>query len=56
MIYLDVSSFRFGSHVVQPIKTGCSILVEAIMRNNSVKLFRIGTSGSGGSVIKTFLI
>ena len=39
MIDLDVSFFRFSSHVVQPIKTGCSILVEAIMRNNSVNLF-----------------
>ena len=26
------------------------------MRNNSAKLFKIWTSGSGGNVIKTFLL
>ena len=29
----------------------CAILVEGIMRNNSVKLFRNWTSSSGGDVI-----
>ena len=28
-----------GDHFVQPSKTICAILVEGIMRNNSVKLF-----------------
>ena len=34
----------------------CAILVNCIMRNHSMKLFGILTSGSGGNVIKTFLI
>ena len=29
----------------------CAILVEGIMRNNSVQLFRIWASGSGGDVV-----
>ena len=32
-------------------KTVCAILVEGIMRNISVKLFKIWTSGSGENVI-----
>ena len=31
--------------------TICAILVECIMRNNSVKLFRIWISRSGGNVV-----
>ena len=37
-----------GSPFVQWSRTICAILIEGIMRNNSVKLFWIWTSGSGG--------
>ena len=36
----------FGSPFVQRRRTICAILVECIIRKNSVKLFRIWTSGS----------
>ena len=37
---------------VQQSRTICAILVEGIfMRNNSVNLFRIWVSGSGGDVV-----
>ena len=36
-----------GGLFVQQSRTICVILVEGIKRNNSVKLFLIGTSGSG---------
>ena len=39
--------WSFGSPFVQRSKTICAILVEGIMRNKSVKLFRIWDSGSG---------
>ena len=40
-----------GSPYVQQSGTICAILVEGMMRNNSVKLFWIWTSGSWGVVI-----
>ena len=41
-----------GSHFVRQSGTFCAILVEGIMRNNSVKLFWIRDSGLGGDVVK----
>ena len=41
-----------GGPFVQPSRTICKISVKDIMRNNSVKLFWIWTSGSGGNVIQ----
>ena len=41
-----------GDPCIKPSRTVCANLVEAIMRNNSVKSFLIWTSGSGGNVIK----
>ena len=38
---------------VQRSGTICTILAKGIIRNNSVKLFRIWTSGSRENVIKT---
>ena len=40
-----------GSPFIQPSWTICAILVEDIMRNNSVKLFWIWTGSSGRDVI-----
>ena len=40
-----------GGPFVQRSGTICAILVEGIMRNNSLKLFPIWVSGSGGDVI-----
>ena len=45
LIYSSDSSF------VQQSGTICAIMVEGIMRNNSVKLFLIWASGSGGDVV-----
>ena len=47
-IFLNWSS---GSQFVQQNGTICAILVEGIMRNNSVNLFRIWASGSGEDVV-----
>ena len=41
-----------GGPFVQRSKTICVILVNSIMRNNSMKLFSIWTSGSGGLSFK----
>ena len=40
-----------GDHFVQRSGTICAILVEGIMRNNSVNFFGIWASGSGGDVL-----
>ena len=40
-----------GGPFVQQSGTICAMLVEGIMRNNSVKLFRIWASCSGGDVV-----
>ena len=40
-----------GGPFVQGSGTFCAILVEDIMRNNSVKLYRIWDSASGGDVL-----
>ena len=48
MIFLIWSS---GGHFVQQRGTICAILVDGITRNNSVKLFCICTSGSGGDAL-----
>ena len=44
-----------GGRLVQWSRTICAILVEGIMRNNSLNLYRIWASGSGGDVVKVFL-
>ena len=46
----DISNFSSSGHVVQLNCRLWSILVEDIMRNNTVKLFWIWTSGSGEDV------
>ena len=48
MSFEDISDLEFSQPPYQWSKTICAILVEGIMRNNSVKLFQIWTSGSGG--------
>ena len=54
--FKDISHLELWRPCIKPSKTFRALLVEAITRNNSVKLFWILTSGSGGNVIKTFLI
>ena len=49
LLFKDISFWSSGGHFVQR-RTICAILVEVIKRNNSVSLFRIWTSGSGGDV------
>ena len=44
--------WRSGGLFVQWSGTTSAIMVKGIMRNNSLKLFRISTSGSVGNVIK----
>ena len=39
MSFKDISYLSFGGPFVQQSGTICAILVEGIMRNNSVKLF-----------------
>ena len=63
MLFIDIShlaanetSFKYisyleSSHYVQQSRAICAILVKYIMMNNSVKLFRIWTSFSGGNVV-----
>ena len=41
--------------MLQQSKTICSILVEDIMRNSSVKLLWVCTSGSGDVILRHFL-
>ena len=48
--FKDFSSY---SHVVQPSRTFWTILVEGIMKNISVILFWIWTSGSGEDVVNS---
>ena len=43
--------WSFGDHFVHLSRTICAILVECIMRNNSVKIFWTWTSGSRGDVV-----
>ena len=51
MPFKDISYLELWQPFVQRTDTICAILVEGIMRNNSVKLFRICTSGSGGNAV-----
>ena len=48
----DFLIWSSGSHPVQWSRTIYAIFVKDIMRNTSVKLFWIWTSGSGGDVIQ----
>ena len=41
-----------GNPFVRRSGTICAILEEGIIRNNSVNLFRIWASGSGGDIVK----
>ena len=47
----DISYLELWRPFVQPSGKIWSILVESIMRNNSVNLFQIWASGSGGDVV-----
>ena len=51
MLYKDISYLELWWPFCWRSKTIYAILVKGIMRNNSVKLFRICTSGSGGDVV-----
>ena len=51
MLLTDIFIWSSGGTFVQWCKTICAILVEGIMRNNSVNLFQIMASGSGGDVV-----
>ena len=55
--FKDISYLELWWPFVQWSRTICAILVEGIMRNDSVNLFGIWASGSGGMVrFKRFLI
>ena len=43
--------WSYGGPFVQRSRNICAILIEGIMRNNYVNLFRIWTSGSGDVII-----
>ena len=51
MLFKGISYLELWQPFVWPSVTICAILVEGIMRNNSVKLFLIWVSGSGGDVV-----
>ena len=42
ILFKDIFVFSSGRHVMQPNCTFCSILIESIMRNISVKYFEFG--------------
>ena len=50
MLFKDISYLELWQPFFQWSGTICVILVEGIMRNNSVKLFLIWTGGSGDVV------
>ena len=51
MLFKDIFLiWSSGGPFVQWCKTICVIFVEGMMRNDSLKLFLILTSGSGGNV------
>ena len=47
MLFKDISHLELWQSFFQWGGTICAILVSTVMRNNSVKLFCIWTSGSG---------
>ena len=49
--YNDISYQELWQPFVQRTGTSCTILVEGIMRNNSVELLLIWTCDSGGNVV-----
>ena len=51
MVFKDISYLELWWPFVPLIKTICAILEVGIMRNTTVKLFLIWTSGSGGDVV-----
>ena len=52
MSYKDISYLElWASPFVQLSRTICAILVEGVIRNNSVTLFLIWASGSGGDIV-----
>ena len=60
MVQEEITFERFliwssGSHPVQWSRTIYAIFVKSSVRNNSVNLFCIWTSGSGGDVVKSIL-
>ena len=52
MPFIDISYLELWQPFVQQSGTICAILVEGIMRNNCVKIFKIWASGSGGNAVK----
>ena len=55
MPFNDISIWNSDGSFVQQSGNICAIFLEGIKRNNSVKLFSILTSGSGGDVLRYFL-
>ena len=51
MSFEDISYIELWQPFVKQTQNICAILVEGIMRNNSLKLFWIWTSGSGGNTV-----
>ena len=56
MLFKDISYLELTQPFVQWSRTICEMLVESIMRNNSVKLFWIWTSGSGGDAFWRYFL
>ena len=51
MSFEDIFIWSSAGTFVQQSIALCAILVKGIMKNNSVNLFRIWDSGSGGDVV-----
>ena len=56
MSFKDIFIWSSGGPFVQGSKTICVILVESIMRNNSVNIFRIWAMVQGEMLFKRFFI
>ena len=54
MLFKDIHIWSSGGLYVQGSRTICAILVEGIMRNNSVNKFWFWTSGSRGYAFKRY--
>ena len=52
MSFKDISTWSSGGPFIQRSGNLCVILVDGIMRNNSVNIFRIWASDSGDIVSK----
>ena len=56
MSFKDISYLELGWPLFGGVEPFCAILVEGLMRSNSVKLFQIRTSSSRGDVVKWHLL